>query len=153
MQEHQIGAQLSMLNNLLKRQMACAAASLDHDLTAMQAMIVHHLIKAGPERDLFQRDIETTFRLRRSTATGILKLMEQHGLLEREPVAYDARLKRLVLTDRARALDAQIAQQLVQTETLLRAGICADDLETWFRVCGRIRANLEHYPCKSEGQE
>ena len=34
------------------------------------------------------------------------------------------------------------------------AGISEADLATWFRVCGRIRANLEDYQRRaSEGQE
>lgn len=89
------------------------------------------------------------FRFRRSTATGILQLMEQHGLLRREPVPHDGRLKRLVLTDQALALDARIRERLRATEALMRAGISEEDLNTWFRVCGMIRANLENSQCKS----
>ena len=83
-----------------------------------------------------------------------LQLMEQHGLLRREPVPQDGRLKRLVLTDKALALDARIKKKFRDTETLMRAGISEEDMDAWFRVCGRIRANLENYQRRaSEGQE
>ena len=36
---------------------------------------------------MFQRDVEAEFNIRRSTATGILQLMEKNGFLLREPVA------------------------------------------------------------------
>lgn len=99
-----IGAEIGMLHNLLRRQMACMTekSANSANVTGMQAMIVHHLILREKEGDLFQKDIESAFQMRRSTATGILQLMEQHGILRREPVAHDGRLKRLVLTDRAR---------------------------------------------------
>ena len=118
MQEQRIGSELGMLNNLLKRQMACQSqgGEINH-VTGMQGMIIHYLSVADGDR--FQKDVETQFRFRRSTATGILQLMEQHGLLRREPVPHDGRLKRLVLTDKALALDAQIKQELRRTEELM----------------------------------
>ena len=60
--------------------------------------------------------------------------MEQHGLLRREPVPQDGRLKRLVLTDKALALDARIKRSSRDTETLMRAGISEEDMDAWFRV-------------------
>ena len=148
MQEQRIGSELGMLNNLLKRQMACQpqGEEISH-VTGMQGMIIHYLSVADGDR--FQKDVETQFRFRRSTATGILQLMEQHGLLRREPVPHDGRLKRLVLTDKALALDARIKQKLRETEELMREGISEEDMATCFRVCGMIRVNLENYQRKS----
>lgn len=149
--DQHIGAEIGMLGNLLKRQMVCHSGRAEPDhATGMQAMIIHYL--SGAQEDRFQRDIETQFRFRRSTATGILQLMERRGLLVREPVPYDARLKRLVLTDKARALHQQIHEKLLRTEQVMREGIDEQDLAVWFRVTGQIRANLENYQRKtSEG--
>ena len=148
MHEQRIGSELGMLSNLLKRQMACQPqAAEDSHVTGMQGMIIHYLAVADGDR--FQKDVETQFRFRRSTATGILQLMEQHGLLRREPVPHDGRLKRLVLTDKALALHARVMQKLRTTEELMREGISEEDMDTWFRVCGKIRSNLENYQCRS----
>ena len=149
-----IGAEIGMLHNLLRRQMACMTekSANSANVTGMQAMIVHHLILREKEGDLFQKDIESAFQMRRSTATGILQLMEQHGILRREPVAHDGRLKRLVLTDRARAMDERITEQM---EQMLRRGITEEELNNWFAVSEKIRSNLEHYQgnlCR-EGQK
>lgn len=114
-------------------------------------MILCFLMQSKEDR--FQRDVETFFRIRRSTATGILNLMESHGLLRREPVERDRRLKRLVLTDRAKSLYEHIQQAMEQTEALMEEGIDPNDLAVWFRVCEKIRANLENHQRKaSEGQ-
>ncbi|MCI7125462.1 MAG: MarR family transcriptional regulator [Agathobaculum sp.] len=154
MRKRQIGAELGKLSNLLKRQMAYMQRGTEAEhITGMQAMILHHLIYWERDGDCFQKDIETHFGMRRSTATGILQLMEQHGLLWREPVARDARLKRLVLTDKARALDEKISRDLDRAERVMRQGIDEEALAVWFRVCGQLRANLEEYQSKaSEGK-
>ncbi len=148
-----IGTQIGMLNNLLRRQMACTENHYEEQpLTRMQAMIIHRLSRSDGTADVFQRDIEQEFRLRRSTATGILQLMERHGLVRREPVAHDARLKRLVLTDCARDLNERIRQSVAVNEAVMRRGIGARELEIWFAVSRKICANLEAYQSNtSEG--
>ncbi|MCQ5128975.1 MarR family transcriptional regulator [Butyricicoccus faecihominis] len=144
--KQRIGAELGMLNNLIKRQMACMMAGSDIDcITGMQSMVLHYLIQSEGQGDRFQKDIETQFAMRRSTATGILQLMEQHGLVRREQSAHDARLKRLVLTDKARALNQEIHQGLEATEALMQRGVTQEELEIWFAVCEKIRVNLEQY--------
>ncbi len=152
-----IGAEIGMLHNLLRRQMACMTEKTENaaNMTGMQAMIVHHLIMHEKKGDVFQKDIENVFQMRRSTATGILQLMEQHDLIRREPVEYDGRLKRLVLTEQARAMDEYVTERMNQMEQLLRQGITEDELKGWFAVSERIRSNLEQYQCNlcREGQK
>ena len=149
-----IGAEIGMLHNLLRRQMACMTENSEN-ITGMQAMIVHQLIMHEKQGDLFQKDLETAFQMRRSTATGILQLMEQHGIIRREPVEHDGRLKRLVLTEQARAMDKRIGERMEQMEQLLRQGLTEDELKGWFAVCEKIRSNLEQYQCNMcrEGQK
>ena len=84
-----IGAEIGMLHNLLRRQMACMTEKTANaaNVTGMQAMIVHHLIIHEKQGDIFQKDLENAFQMRRSTATGILQLMEQllrQGITEDE---------------------------------------------------------------------
>ena len=149
-----IGAEIGMLHNLLRRQMACMTEKSEN-ITGMQAMIVHHLIMHENQGDIFQKDLENVFQMRRSTATGILQLMEQHGIIRREPVEHDGRLKRLVLTEQARAMDKRIGERMEQMEQLLRQDITEDELKGWFAVCEKIRSNLEQHQCNMcrEGQK
>lgn len=149
-----IGAEIGMLHNLFRRQMACMTEKSEN-ITGMQAMIVHHLIMHENQGDIFQKDLENVFQMRRSTATGILQLMEQHGIIRREPVEHDGRLKRLVLTEQARAMDKRIGERMEQMEQLLRQDITEDELKGWFAVCEKIRSNLEQHQCNMcrEGQK
>ncbi len=53
------------------------------------------------KNDIFQKDIEEEFGLRPPTATALLKELEQRGLIRKEPVPYDARRKKIVVTEEA----------------------------------------------------
>ena len=72
----------------------------DEDVTAVNGRIIMYLYH-HKEEDIFQKDIENEFSIRRSTSSSIISLMEKKGYIERVSVAHDARLKKLVLTDKA----------------------------------------------------
>ena len=70
-------------------------------------------------------------------------------------ICFGGRLKRLVLTEQARAMDEYMTERMKQMEQLLRQGITEDELKGWFAVCEKIRSNLEQYQCNMcrEGQK
>jgi DNA-binding MarR family transcriptional regulator len=55
-------------------------------LTIMQNWIIGFL-DMNEGKEIFQKDIEAEFNIRRSTATGILKLMEKNGFINRQTSA------------------------------------------------------------------
>ena len=65
------------------------------------------------DHDVFQRDIENAFSIRKSTVSKIIKLMENKDLIRRESVEYDARLKKIVLTDKAIEIHKMIKEDIV----------------------------------------
>ena len=83
-------------------------------LTPMQKHILKFILLETMHRDLYQKDVEEEFKIRRSTTTGILQLMEKNGFIYRESVAKDARLKRIIPTKKAEALREQILENIVQ---------------------------------------
>ena len=96
---------------------------MDEGLTGSQRHIMKFILLRTLHTDVYQKDIEEEFRIRKSTVTGILKLLEKNGFIRRESVPQDARLKRIVPTARAEALRPQILEQLGRTEALLMEGI------------------------------
>ena len=85
-----------------------------------------------------------TFRLhfRHSTASGILQIMLRDGLLVREPVEGDARLKRLVLTPIAQEQLSQMQQDLLRVENKATAALTKQELETLFTLLDKVRGSL-----------
>ena len=95
------------------------------------------------DKDIFQRDFEEKFSIRRSTATQILKLMEKNGLIVRKSVESDARLKKIILTDKAEDILKIIDEDIKRREKRMRGNISKSDLEVFFSVCEVLIKNLE----------
>ena len=79
---------------------------------------------------------------RRSTVTGIIKLIEQKGYITRTSVESDARLKQLVPTEKAEALRPRIVEHIKKCEAALSAGIPDDKLHVCREVLCQMLDNL-----------
>ena len=94
------------------------------------------------DRDIFQRDFEKECNVRPSSATSMLKLMEKNGLIKRVGVDYDARLKKIVLTEKAIKIQETLDEKFAVLEKRLSEGISEEELETFFTVLSKIRKNI-----------
>ena len=135
-----VGYEIHTLDNMIGRIVKLLIEK--NGITQMQSWIINYLYD-HPEEDVFQKDLESQFRIARSTATGILKLMEKKELLRREPVPSDARLKRLVLTEKGIGKKLAIIRSLDEIETLLKDQISQEELDTFFRVIHQMKRNIE----------
>ena len=122
-----LGLEVHRLEKLMARQRGYSAAHQDADRqTGMHGYLLRYLYE-NQERDVFQRDIEKAFSISRSSVTVTLQLMEKNGLIRRESVAQDARLKRIVLTQKARDLHRQIEADILAFESNLARGISEEE--------------------------
>ena len=94
---------------------------------------------------MFQRDIESVFGFSRSTVTGLLQARERSGIILRESVESDARLKRIVPTQKAVCLDAQVADCLRETDRLLTRGISSGQQQLFKEVAAQMMKNLDEW--------
>ena len=92
---------------------------------------------------MFQKDVEDAFGLSRSTATGILQLLERDGIIRRESVSFDARLKSLVPTERALQLDCQVRAAAREIEGVITRDISPGQLQVFLEVVIRMSDNLD----------
>ncbi|MGN0549084.1 MAG: MarR family winged helix-turn-helix transcriptional regulator [Acutalibacteraceae bacterium] len=97
------------------------------------------------ERDVFQRDLEKEFGITRSTASKVVNLMEQKGLVEKRSVSYDARLKKLVLTEKSEAIAHLMSDDITKLESVLTDGFSDDELDTLYGYIDRIKNNIKNY--------
>ncbi len=95
------------------------------------------------DKDIFQKDFEEKFSIRRSTASKILKSMEQKGYIERVSVENDARLKKIVLTEKAIEIHHKITKDIELREEKLRSGVSDDELKMFFEVMMKFSNNME----------
>ena len=138
----EVGFQIRRLSKLVKRLVDRVAFSQGEErTTGMQGWIVGYLFE-NQGRDIYQRDIQEQFSVRRSTATGILQLMEKNGLITRSPVSHDARLKKLVLTEKAVALHTAVEERIRNTEKLLSEGLSEEEVAAFLSTAAKIEQNL-----------
>ena len=73
----------------------------------------------------------------------MLKLMEKNGLISRQSVDHDARLKKIVLTDKAIKIHKKAVQNIEVLENSIQKGITNEELVAFYNVLDKIKANLE----------
>lgn len=136
--------EIGVISNLVRQNFSLIDASKEIDrITKMHGFIIGFIYK-NRDRDIFQKDIEEEFSCRKSTVSSIVTLMEEKGLITRESVDYDARLKKIVLTDKAVKLMTEIDDSLERLETKITEGIAEEDIEVFFRVTEKIKSNLNN---------
>ena len=140
---YKIGWQIKVLSNLIKREVGNYGCEkyLD-ELTGNNMFIIGYLAKHG-ERDIFQKDLEEVFSVRRSTMSAIILRMEKKGFLIRESVACDARLKKLVLTEKGRQIHEMIESRIADTEEKLSSGLSEEEKKTLCFLLEKLRRTLE----------
>ena len=139
--ERDYGAWINLLSHRLKKQMNAALSDLN--ITGVQSRILRYIIKHFQDGPVFQKDVEDAFGLSRSTATGILQLLERDGVILRESVAYDARLKSLVPTEKARQMDIRVRTCAHEMEGILTKNISPGQLQVFLEVAAQMSENLD----------
>ena len=137
-----IGFEMRTVNNLIKRYVQSKKPPELDSSTGVHGWALRFFYE-NRGRDIFQRDFEERFSIRRSTATNMLKLMEKNGLIERFAVDYDARLKKIVLTEKAIDIHKRIVKSIDGCERMLSQGISPQELDIFFSTIDKIKANLE----------
>lgn len=142
MKEKAVGVVVKILSNHIKRYIE-ELVSIS-GITGVQGRILHYMIAQPMNEDIFQKDIEKEFHLRRSTATGILQLMEKNGIIKRTPVSYDARLKKIIVTDKALKIKNQVFEDMNNLEKTVTKGISENELALFFDVTEKMIKNLKN---------
>lgn len=93
-------------------------------------------------QEVYQRDLESFFKLRRSTVSSLLSTLEKKDILRRVPVPHDARLKKLVLTQKGRDIGTQVQQQFLRLNHLLIQGLTPEEKLTFSQILEKVEYNL-----------
>lgn len=138
-----LAGELFCVSNLIKRSIESSRVKQKMDnVTGTNGRIIVFLYH-NRDRDVFQKDIEEKFSYRRSTASSVISLMEEKGLIERHSVPYDARLKKLTLTDKALELVELVEEDRKSFDKRLCEGITEGELENLYATLEKLRRNLE----------
>ena len=134
------GNQIIILSNQVKHYLHQAAEV--EGISGSQSRILHYISEFSKKTEVYQKDVEEFFYLRRSTVTQTLQAMEKNGLIRRSSVARDARLKKLELTEAGQALEAKIHTRVMQMEQRLRDCLSEEEITQFLSITDKLGTEL-----------
>ncbi|MCR1850334.1 MarR family transcriptional regulator [Paeniclostridium sordellii] len=139
-----LGLDISKINHIISRKMdASVINAIDDNLTISQAYVIDFISIEGKNKEIFQKDLEREFDLKRSSVSLMLNNMEKSDLIERVPVTEDARLKKIVLTEKSKKIYEKISIAIDSIENRLSEDITQEEIAVFQIVLEKIRNNLE----------
>ena len=117
-----IGFEIRVVSNLIKRKVENFLNQKYNNMTGLQGRIAGYLYH-NMDKEIFQKDLEEAFNIRRSTVAEVLKTMEKNGFIERRNVDYDARLKKIILTEKSIELHNAFLEDIKEVEKIIKKDI------------------------------
>ena len=136
--EH-ISRYIGILANRLRREIDALASCGEY--SGAEGKILHFIL-AHTDSEIFQKDLEEEFGMRPSSASALIKKMEQNGLITREPVPYDGRFKRIVPSEKALQNKENVLHGVQALESRLLDGISKEQQEQWLAITKKLIQNL-----------
>lgn len=137
-----IGLEIRKLDHMLSRNLTANVKESGIDeMTIMHGWIIRYLYE-NREKEIFQKDIEKNFSVGRSTITNIIKLMEKRGYLCREAVEKDARLKKVLLTEKGIQAHETIEALIDRMNERTLDGISDEELRVFDQVVEKLKENI-----------
>ena len=131
--EHRIGMEIRVLSKYMGRYLD-DIHGIDCMLSGPQGLIL--------DEEVYQKDIEKYFNIRRSTATGLLNSLEKNGYITKEPVENDKRMKKIKATEHAYSTVEKIDNHVIQLEKIMLDGIDEKEVKQFRDTISKMTLNL-----------
>ena len=142
--------EIKIVSLMLKRFADSTLSELvDREITDVQGRVIGFLY-LNQNRPVYQKDVEAEFSITRATTSKMLTLMEKNGLITRTPVSYDARLKELQLTEKARDYAHRVRNGLEDFEKTVTRGMTEEEQETLLQLLHKLEENVSAAGKKGE---
>ena len=139
-----IGIEMVALTNMLRRIALHDVWEQDKTKpTSTQQWFLSFLWEHYDDGDIFQKDLEANFQIRCSTATEILKGMERKGFIVREPVPYDRRAKKILLTEKGIQICKENKRTILDIEDGLSQNFTDAERKEFFRLLDKVKKNID----------
>lgn len=140
-----VGFEIKVVSNMLRRIVGAIGHQQDFEnISGANTWIIGFLAR-NQDHDVFQKDLEQEFSIRRSTASKTLQLMEEKDLIRREAVYRDARLKKITLTEKALEINKIVQGDLEEANRIATKDLSEEEIAQFFAVMEKIRNNLIEY--------
>ena len=114
----------------------------DKDYSGTEGKVIHFLFE-NQDRTVYQKQIESVFGLRASTAMQVIASLEQAGLIRRVPSKADGRYKEIVLTEKAGQYKQDVYSDMERLKEQITRGIDPGQLQLWVEITEKMVRNME----------
>lgn len=139
--DNTLGKCVHILSRQLKREMDFRLTK--YGITGVQSAMIAFIYEESKKKDVFAKDIEKNFDIRRASIAGMLQNMEKNGLIKRETIENDARLRRIVLTDKALEVRKKLEKGIENVEKQATLGLTKDEVKMYKELTRKMSINLE----------
>ena len=136
-----IGSKVRIVHNYIDKYFHSSWEKAGIEPTRMQCATLHYLRRHKGE-DVFQKDLEAAFSISGATVTNILKVMEKDGLITRVPVEKDARLKKIVMTEKGMQYDEVAHTNVTRLEAGMEKGFTEEEITRFREYLDRLTQNI-----------
>lgn len=136
-----IGRCVHILSRQIKRKVDESVSK--YDVTAVQCSFIKIINEGTRNGDVYAKDIEAKFNMRRATVAEILSLMEKNGLIVRESNNGDARLKKILLTQKSLEIQSSIEKEIKKVEDNLKKDLTKEEITQFMKTMKKMSENIE----------
>lgn len=129
------------VDNQIKRKIDQVA--LKHDLTSMQALFLKCIYDYSNNGDLFQKDLEKMFDIRRSSVSTMISCVEKKGYIKRESIPTDKRINKIVLTEKGRKKHEEVNTDLRKYKCELLEDFSDEEIKFLHDMLEKISQNTK----------
>ena len=130
---------------ILTRLLDQKLSETDLEISASQSFTLMLIIKSGGR--IMQNDLEKEMRIRRSSASSLIKNLEENSYITRNDVSSDKRLKEVFITDKGIEAESKVKEEIKKLEAVLIDGISDSELDLWEEISIKMIKNLEGGKC------
>ena len=138
--ERYVGYEIKALSNLLRRRLWGLPTIPEHADGDRGRFDRLSLPQPGPGN--LSKGSGARLCIRSSTASRLLKRLEDEGLVQRSMGVRDARMKRITPTLRAQALNQEAERRIAATEATLTRGISQEEIDQFLAIAEKLKQNL-----------
>ena len=116
--------------------------NMDSPPTPMQERITLYLVE-NQDKEVYQKDLESILKVRKSSISGVLKTMEKKGIIKRIDAKKDGRAKQIILTEEAKQVHKEADAYFEQLELRITQNIPQEKLAICYEVIAQMIKNIE----------
>lgn len=137
---HALGFYIRKANILLDRNLSLIIAK-NNAHGGTQGMVLKYLSKS--KGDVYQKDIEESFGVRRSTMSEMLDSLEKSGFIIRQTSLEDKRKNKIILTNKGIKECDLMQNSIDEFEKNMQKGILEKEIEEFLKTLSKVLTNLK----------